>query len=57
MNLLTKHRVTDVENKLIVTKGERGGGINSEIGIDIYTLLLLLLLLSRFSRVRLCVTP
>ena len=57
MNLLTKHRVTDVENKLIVTTGERGGGINSEIGIDIYTLLLLLLLLSRFSRVRLCVTP
>ena len=56
MNLLTKHRVTDVENKLIVTKGERGGGINSEIGIDIYTLLLLLLL-SPFSRVRLCVTP
>ena len=39
MNLLGKHRVTDVENKLFVTKGERGGGINSETGIDIYTLL------------------
>ena len=29
----------DVENKLLVTKEERGGGINWEIGIDIYTLL------------------
>ena len=44
-----------VENKLPREKG--GGGVNHEIGIDIYTLLLLLLLLlSRFSRVRLCVT-
>ena len=32
-----------------------GGGLNWEIGIDIYTLLLLLL--SRFSRVWLCATP
>ena len=32
--------------------------MNWEVGIDIYTLLLLLLLLlSRFSRVLLCVTP
>ena len=35
-----RNRVTDVENKLMVTKGERGGGgINREIGIDMYTLL------------------
>ena len=25
MNLLTKHRLTDIENKLMVTKGERRG--------------------------------
>ena len=31
------------------------GGMDWEIGIDMYTLLLLLL--SRFSRVRLCATP
>ena len=31
--------------------------MNGENSIDIYTLLLLLLLLSRFSRVRLCATP
>ena len=31
---------SDVENKLTVTKGEKkGGGINWEMGIDIYTLL------------------
>ena len=29
----------NVENKLVVTKGERGGGINWEIGTDIYTVL------------------
>ena len=29
----------NVENKLMVTKGERGGGINWEIGTDIYTVL------------------
>ena len=39
-----------------ITKGERGGRINWEIGIDIYTLLLLLLL-SCFSRVWLSATP
>ena len=33
------------------------GGIIEEFGINIHTLLLLLLLLSRFSRVRLCATP
>ena len=42
----------------MITKGERwGGGINWDFGIDIYILLLLLLLLSRFSRVRFCATP
>ena len=30
---------TYVENKLMVTKGEGGEGINREIGIDTYTLL------------------
>ena len=30
---------SDIENKLMVTRGERGKGINWEIGIDIYTLL------------------
>ena len=42
MNLLifaNRNRVTDMKNKLIVTMGERKGGINWEIGIDIYTLL------------------
>ena len=33
------NRPTDLENKLMVTKGEkRGGGINLEVGINIYTL-------------------
>ena len=36
--LQNRNRLTDVENKLKVTKGEGGGGINWEIGIDIYTL-------------------
>ena len=31
--------VTDVENKLMVTGGKRGRGINWEIEINIYTLL------------------
>ena len=36
--LQNRNTATDTE-KLIVTKGERGqGGINWEIGIDIYTL-------------------
>ena len=35
-----QNRLTDIENKLMVTKGERkGGGINWEFGINIYTLL------------------
>ena len=34
-----RNRVTDVDNKVMVTRGEKvGGGINWEIG-DIYTLL------------------
>ena len=51
-----ENRITDVEGKkLMITKGEVREAINWEIGIDICTLLLLLL--SRFSRVQLCVTP
>ena len=34
----SRNRVTDVENKLMVTKGEREGWDELEIGIDIYTL-------------------
>ena len=37
--LQNRNRVTNVENKLTVTKGKGGGGINWEIGIDKYTLL------------------
>lgn len=38
--LQSRNRDTDVENKCTDTKaGEKGGGMNSEIGIDIYTLL------------------
>ena len=33
-------RVTDVENKLMVTGGKRGG-INQKIGMDIYKLVLI----------------
>lgn len=36
--LQNRNRVTDVENKFMVTKGERvRGGINWKIGTDIYT--------------------
>ena len=45
-----KNRDTDVENQQVDESR-----MNWEIGIDINTLLLLLL--SRFSRVRLCATP
>ena len=37
--LQNRNRLTGIENKLIVTKGEEGGGINWEYGINIYTLL------------------
>ena len=42
-NLLTKQRLTDLENKLMVAgAGEgRGGGIVREFGMDVYTLLYL----------------
>ena len=33
------NRVTDVENKLMVTRGEKRERINWEIVIDVYTLL------------------
>ena len=36
--LQNKSRLTDIENKLIVTKGERKGGINWEFGINRYRL-------------------
>ena len=39
MNLFTKQRLTDVENKPIVTKGKRKGGINWEFRFNRYTLL------------------
>ena len=32
---------TDIENKRMNTKGETGGGMNWDIGIDIYTLMIL----------------
>ena len=35
--LQNENRVTNVENKLTVTKGEIERGINWEIGTDIYT--------------------
>ena len=35
----TEIELTDVENNLMGTRRERGGGINWETGIDIYTLL------------------
>ena len=37
MNLQNRNRVSDVENELMVTKEECGGGINHEIGTDIHT--------------------
>ena len=33
-----RSRDTDVENKLMVTKRRKGGGMNQEAWIDIYTL-------------------
>ena len=43
INLFTnRNRLTDLENKLTVTSGEgRGGRIDWEFGIDMYTLLYL----------------
>ena len=47
----------EVESGHAVPEWEEEGERNWESSIDMYTLLLLLLLLSRFSRVRLCATP
>ena len=52
--LQNRNRVTDVAKNLWLSGSN--GGVNFDIGIDIY-MLLLLLLLSRFSRVQLCATP
>ena len=38
--LQSRNRDTDIENKRMGTKRLRGGGMNWEIGIDIYTLLI-----------------
>ena len=37
--LQSRDRDSDIEKKLMDTKGDKGGGMNWEIGIDIYTLL------------------
>ena len=34
-----RNRNTDAENKRMDTKGGRGGGMNWEVGINIYTLM------------------
>ena len=34
MNLKTQNRLTDIENKLIVTKGERLRGKRGKLGIE-----------------------
>ena len=37
--LQNRNRPTDTENKLMVTKEERGGGgVNKEVGVNLYTL-------------------
>ena len=52
-----RNRNEYIENRYVDEKqGREKGGMNREIGIDTYTLLLLLLL-SHFSRVRLCAIP
>ena len=53
MKEFNRKRFTDLENKLMVARGEQ---TVRELGMVMYTLLLLLLL-SRFSRVQLCETP
>ena len=39
MNLFTKHRLTNIENKFVITKQNRKWGINYEFCISIYILL------------------
>ena len=34
------NKLTDIENKFTLTKGERGGSINWKFGINLYTILL-----------------
>ena len=48
-------KADDIQNGHVDTAGEGEGGINRESSITIH--ILLLLLLSRFSRIRLCATP
>ena len=55
--LQSRTRDTDVENKGVDTKEGKGGGWDELEDWDLYIYTLLLLLLSRFSRVRLCATP
>ena len=51
-----KDKDTGVDNRLGDMAREREGGMSGERSTDTYTLLLLLLL-SRFSRVQLCAAP
>ena len=41
MILTAKQRDTDIENKTMDTRGNVGGGMNWEIGVDMYTVLIL----------------
>ena len=57
MNLLQgRNRDADIEDRSVDTVGEGEGRTNRDSSSDIHTLLLLLLL-SSFSRVQLCATP
>ena len=54
-----RNRLTDTENRLVIAKGELGGE-GMRWGVEVSRrkpLYMLLLLLSRFGRVPLCVTP
>ena len=55
MNLQRRKRLTDLENKLIVTRGRGKDGMKGQLGC--LESMCALLLLSHFSRVRLCATP
>ena len=56
MNLQNRNRVTGIENKLMITKGRRRGGINWETGVAKYTLIYVKCMFSRFSCIRLSAT-
>ena len=56
MYLQGRNRGADIESGSVDAIEEREGGVNWESSTDMH-ILLLLLLLSHFSRVRLCVTP